>query len=294
MRGEERSVLYNLRMSRLLERMRGVGLRSSVKIPRLVLFSSLLLWSSVAASDAPGPAAPLPPLPQGEGFERIEVAGYLSAVVAWPAQRSASRPLPILVATHGSYDQPEWNCETYHRVVAGRAVVLCPRGRLRWDTPQEPSMRRYFFPSTGNGAALGREVDAAVRALREQAGNRVAEGTVLYAGFSQGAILGAPLLISEPARYPRALLVEGGHGAWNQNSARSYARGGGQRILFACGRESCTKSARAAAAHLERAGVKVKIVAAEGEGHTYDGRVANEIATALPWLLEGDARFTTP
>lgn len=152
-------------------------------------------------------------------------------------------------------------------------------------------MRRYFFPSTGNGTALGHEVDAAVRALRERAGLRVAEGTVLYAGFSQGAILGAPLLISEPARYPRALLVEGGHGAWNPSTARSYARGGGQRILFACGRASCTQSARSAAAHLERAGVKVKIVAAEGEGHTYDGRVASEIATALPWLLEGDERF---
>lgn len=271
--------------------MRRVGSQSGVKVSLLLLFASVLLRSSDAASEAP---VPLPPLPQGEGFERIEVAGYLSAVVAWPVPRSASRPLPILVATHGSYDQPEWNCETYQRIVAGRAVVLCPRGRLRWDTPEEPSMRRYFFPSTGNGAALGREVEAAVRSFRERAGSRVAEGTVLYAGFSQGAILGAPFIISQPARYPRALLVEGGHGAWNQNSARSYARGGGQRILFACGRASCTQSARAAAAHLERAGVKVKIVAAEGEGHTYDGRVANEIAAALPWLLEDDARFTAP
>lgn len=257
-----------------------------------LLLIGLLLSRGAAGGETATP--PLPPLPEGTGLERLPVPGFLPSVVAWP-QATPSRPLPIVVAAHGSYDQPEWNCQTYQRVVAGRAVIVCPRGRLRWDTPQEPSLLRFFFPSGhGNGAWLGREVDAAVGALRTSASQRVDAGPVLYAGFSQGAILGAPLIISQPARFPRALLVEGGHGAWDPSSARAYARGGGQRVLFACGRASCTQSARAAAAHLARAGVQVKVVAAEGEGHTYDGRVAAEIASALPWLLEGDPRFAAP
>ena len=239
---------------------------------------------------------PLPPLPGGPGFARLPVPGFLPAVVSWPpsppGEAAPGRPLPVVVAMHGSFDQPEWNCETYAQIVRGTAAVLCPRGRLRWDSPTEPAQLRFFFPSTGGW--LGREVAAAVQALRTSAPQRVAAGPVLYAGFSQGAILGAPLAIARPALYPRLLLVEGGHGAWSPQSARSFRAGGGQRVLFACGRASCQQSARAAAAHLERAGVPVRVVLAPDQGHTYDGGVKDVVAAALAWLVEGDARFAPP
>lgn len=261
----------------------------------LWLWLGLCLGLALPGAHAETTGVPLPPLPAGPGFARLPVPGFLPAVVAWPASPSpppasdAERPLPVVVAMHGSFDQPEWNCETYAQIVRGTAAVVCPRGRLRWDSPTEPTQLRFFFPSTGGW--LGREAAAAVQALRASAPQRIAPGPVLYAGFSQGAILGAPLAIAHPALYPRLLLVEGGHGAWDARSARSFRTGGGQRVLFACGRASCQQSARVAAAHLERAGVPVRVVLAPDQGHTYDGGVKDVVAAALDWLVEGDTRF---
>jgi predicted esterase len=224
------------------------------------------------------------------------VPGYLSAVLAWP-QAAGARPLPVAVAVHGSYDQPEWNCQTYQQVVHGAAIVVCPRGKLRWDTPEEASLRRFYFPAAGSGATasawLKREVSAALRALQVGFPTRVAAGPVLYIGFSQGAILGAPLVIADPARFPRAILVEGGHGAWNADTAAAFARGGGQRVLFACGRASCMASARAAAAQLDKAGVAARVVYAPDQGHTYADKVQEQVAAAFDWIVAGDTRFAT-
>ena len=267
---------------------------SRLRAAGCLLGTALFLSASIASAAA---AEPLPPLPAGTGFERLAVPGYLSSVVAWPAVPAASK-LPIAVATHGSYDQPEWNCQTYQQVAHGAAVIVCPRGKLRWDTPSEPEQRRYYFPAAGNGASasawLQREVDAAVRALETNFPTRVTPGPVLYIGFSQGAILGASLLIQAPRRFPRAILVEGGHGAWSAESARTFARGGGQRVLFACGRQSCDSSARRAAAELLRAGVAVKVVYAPDQGHTYDAKVQEQVAAQFDWVLAGDERPTAP
>ncbi len=244
-------------------------------------FVPLLFKALELAANAAAPM-PLPPLPQGTGFAHLAVPGYLPAVLSWP--EAAEKPLPILIAAHGSFDEPEWNCETYKQVVAGAAVVLCPRGRLRWDSPKQPELARYFFPSTG----LEKEIDAAVHALQTAYPGRLRAGPFLYAGFSQGAILGVPILIRHPARYPWAILVEGGHGAWNANTARIYAIGGGKRILFACGRDSCLRSARTAAAHLSQAGVQVKVVYAPDQGHTYAAGVQAQLTAAFAWVIEGD------
>jgi hypothetical protein len=245
--------------------------------------------AAVRADPAALPA--LPPLPSGPGFARLAVPGFQSAVVAWPASPDDSGPpLPVLIAAHGSYDQPEWGCEVFQQVAAGRGVVLCPRGRLRWDTPSEPRLLRYYFPS--GGGWLEREIDAGVSALSRAGGGRVAPGPFLYIGFSQGAIFGAPIVIRQPARFPRVILVEGGHDAWTLDGARRFAGGGGQRVLFACGRTSCESSAGRAARSLSAAGVAVRVVTSPGQGHTYDGGVQAEIAAAFAWVVEGDARFT--
>jgi len=247
------------------------------------------LGLSLPLTASSGPAEPrLPPLPSGSGFARLLVPGFQSAVVAWPKTTpdpEAAR-LPIVIAAHGSYDQPEWNCEVFAQVLSGRGVVLCPRGKLRWDTPAEPAMLRFYFPSVGGW--LRREIDAAVTALTTNAPQRVAPAPIVYIGFSQGAILGAPIVIEDPRRFPRVILVEGGHDAWTAEGARRYARGGGERVLFACGRASCRASAERAAAQLKAAGVHTRVVYAADQGHTYDGGVQAAIAASLPWLLSND------
>ncbi len=265
-------------------------LRSSPRAPRCLSLALLLLGLLGPASPAWSVEPALPPLPQGAGFARLPVPGFQSAVVAWPAPgRPSPAPLPIAIAAHGSYDQPEWNCEVFAQVLAGRGIVLCPRGKLRWDSPSEPALLRFYFPSTSGW--LGREISAAVSALLASAPTRATGEPLLYIGFSQGAIFGAPLLISQPARFPRAILVEGGHDAWTPEGAGRYRRGGGQRVLFACGRAGCLKSATVAAERLKQAGVASRVVYAADQGHTYDGGVQAAIAAAFAWVVQDDPRF---
>lgn len=234
-----------------------------------LLSVTLVLASGVAGAQAP-PAEPID----------LPVPGHTAAVVVPPPD---TQPRPVLVATHGSFDRPEWHCDTWPAIFGRRFFVLCPRGALRWDTPQEPSLRRYYYRG---GPRLEQEIDAALRALSTRFGDRVAPGPHVYLGFSQGAIYGAPILSRHAARFPRAVLVEGGSGHWTPATARSYARGGGQRVLFACGQSGCQRRAAAAAAVLEQAGVRARVVAAPGTGHTYDGPVAEQIRAAASWLLE--------
>ena len=96
------------------------------------------------------------------------------------------------------------------------------------------------------------------------------------------------MVIENPQRFPRILLVEGRPRYLDRQGARRYARGGGLRVLFACGRASCRASAERAAVQLKGGRVPSRVVYAAEQGHTYDGGVQTAIAAALPWLLSDD------
>src|SRR5215472_933690 len=83
----------------------------------------------------------------------LDVPGYGAAVVAVPAPTSPGRSRPLLVATHGAWDRPEWHCELWQRISRGRAFVLCPRGRatLGYLAPDD---QLFYYP---DHLALGRE-----------------------------------------------------------------------------------------------------------------------------------------
>ena len=51
-----------------------------------------------------------------------------------------------------------------------------------------------------------------------------------------------------PARFPRLVLVEGGHDAWTRDAAKRFRAAGGDRVLFACGQPSCVGESKEAAA----------------------------------------------
>ena len=86
-----------------------------------------------------------------------------------------------------------------------------------------------------SGDALARGIDADIAALVAKYPGYVDEGPMLYTGFSLGAILGVAVVTREPARFPRAVLIEGGEDRWTPVLAAKYARGGGKKVLFACG-----------------------------------------------------------
>jgi predicted esterase len=196
----------------------------------------------------------------------------------------------VVLATHGNYDRPEWQCEVWRGIVGDRAFVLCPRGLSRPDSPSDDDTR-FTYKSNQE---LEKEIEAGLAALRARFGPWIDPGPMIYTGFSLGAIMGVAIASRRngPERYPRMILVEGGFDRWTAANVKAFvAPGGARRILFACGQAGCAQAAKRAAAQLEKAGVATRVVHGKGVGHSYDGPVAEEVKGALGWLLEGDPRF---
>ncbi len=258
-----------------------------------------------ALSPLVAPAASLLPVP-----------GFSNAVLVSPV--GATRPMPLVVAVLGIGDTPESQCAVWRELVGQRAFVVCPRftphyvpvqpegtvdpgagllGLLGLQGPEAPSadpnagavVQSGFRPT--EVPEVEREIDAAVTALRKMFPKHVAAGPALYIGFSRGAFLGASLVARTPAKYPRAILIEGGQTAWSDASAAAYARGGGKRVLFACGQPSCVAESDPASQLLGRAHVTARVVHGEGEGHGYKGPVKDQIKQTLAWVVEGDTTW---
>jgi predicted esterase len=139
--------------------------------------------------------------------------------------------------------------------------------------------------------AVTKELDAALVALRERYPDHVDPGPALFIGFSLGAIYGVSLVQKAPERFPRAVMIEGGLGAWSIAAAKRYVTGGGQRLLLACGQPDCMARVKTLGPALERAGLPTRSGGNARAGHTYDGPVAEVVATNWDWLVEGDPRF---
>jgi predicted esterase len=216
--------------------------------------------------------------PEGE-TTTLEIPGFLPAVL-WIPGGDPQDAKPVVVATHGAWDNPESYCPFWRRLVQNRAFVVCTRGRRINDTA-------FYYP---DHFFVDREDAAALRSLRDRFGDRVAPGSVLYAGYSQGAIHGVPLLQMRPELHPRAVFIEGG-AAWNATTAARYRAAGGERILFVCGTGGCHAGATRAADVLSRAGVQTKVLWVPSAGHDYPPAMGARVAEELDWLLAGDARW---
>ena len=233
-----------------------------------------------------------PARPQGldapSPYMELEVPGHVPAVVSLPLGATSKRP--VIVATHGAGDRGEYHCELWRRIVENRAFVLCPQGRRMNDgVSHEESY--YFYP---DHFKLEREVLDALAALEQRFPKYVDASAAMYTGFSQGAIQGALVLVLHPDVFPRALLVEGGHGSykeWSPYAARKYKDGGGKRVMFACGSHYCVDSARRSARYLDKVGVATNIAHAQGAGHSYGETMETELKKTWEWVVEDDPRW---
>jgi predicted esterase len=248
----------------------------------------------LAAASSPSPTAiaeamaPAPAPLAGDPFVELPVEGYRAAVVSIP--RGAVSPRPLLVVTHGAGGRPEPHCAFWRALLGDRGFVLCPRGTLLGSFA-EPSEQGYFYR---DHHALEREVTAAIAALRARFGGYLDERAPLYAGFSQGATMGALAFAKRPALFSRLVLIEGGVGEadeWTVSGARAFHEGGGERVLFACGRPSCLLAAQRSLTYFDKAGLAGRVVHGAGAGHTYGGAVEGALKGALPWIIEGDPRW---
>ena len=194
----------------------------------------------------------------------------------------------MLVATHGNYDGPDWQCREWKRIAGDDVFILCPRGKARADSPS-PDDTRFTYVSN---AVLERELDAALDALKARFGDRVDTTTIVYTGFSLGAILGVKIAARRPELYPRLVLVEGGFEEWTAARARAFVAGGGKRVLFLCGQRPCQVTAQHLERELGKLGVAVRVATSPGLGHTYGGPMTELARAELPWLVVDDPRWT--
>ena len=214
----------------------------------------------------------------------LEVPGFRPAIVSVPV--STKRPRPIVLALHGNYDRPEWQCGVWNQVVRERAFVLCPRGIPRRGAPAAADRWEY-----ASARAMKSEIEAAVAALRARFAEFVVEGPLLFIGFSLGAGYGAPLVQAQPELYPRAIFIEGGVSAWSVAAAKRFAKAGGKRLILACGQAGCLSQVKALGPALTRAGLDTRVGGSATAGHTYDGPVAQVVSDNWDWLIADDRRF---
>ena len=229
------------------------------------------------------PFAQPPRAERGAEQRALAVPGFLDAVVSLPPESRGRRP--VLMVAHGAGDRPEWQCEWWASVVGERAVILCLRGKAMYPRQSDTG---YYYPTH---YALEREALAALDALHAAHGERVAPGSVLYAGFSQGAIMGALFTAQHPEIFRNLILIEGGYDEWDVSSARKLAAGGASRVLFACGQSYCASHARRSMQWLRHGGVQPRLELAPGAGHTYAGAVGERVIAAFEWVVEHDPRW---
>jgi predicted esterase len=232
-----------------------------------------------AADAAPG----LPPLVAAGPLIPLEVAGHRDAVVSVPLGATSKRP--VVVALHGNFDRPEWQCDVWRDITGGFPFILCPRGFPRTDAPKRYNRWTYRAFKT-----VKEELVAGLEALRKRFGEYVDQGPVVFTGFSLGAILGRYIIKEQAETFPRVVFTEGGYEGWDW-LARAFKRGGGRRVLFACGQPGCVAACKAAARRAERAKLEARVADGGKVGHTYDGNVAAAIQAHWDWLVEGDKRW---
>jgi hypothetical protein len=229
-----------------------------------------------AAPAEPPPAEPPPPQP-------LAVPGFPDAVVQPPDDAASVRPVAIVL--HGLGGRPEPNCAAWANITQGAAFVVCPRGA---PDPAHSTYRdaRYTLPG---GDTLRRQLDATLRALTDRFPGRADASRPLLCGFSLGASEAAFLAQSDPARFPRIALLEGGVDAWQDWNVAQFAHGG-ERVLFGCGSGWCTPSAEGSSSRIAQGGLDSRVVF-EGVGHTNAPLLQAAVRDALGWLLTGDARW---
>lgn len=243
----------------------------------LPAFASASASASAFASASASSLAPV----RGDWIERLSLPDDGLAYVT-PAT-GATGKRPVVLAVHGAVDDPGLMCGAWRLVTDVYPFVVCPAGTpLGKDAPG----RKYVW---GSSAQIEKRALEALAALAAKYPEHVdPSAPVVYAAFSQGATMAAPLLVRHGARLRRAVLTEGGHHAFEPAGlAASYAKAGGDRVLFTCSQPGCAPSFELSRAALERAGVSSRVVFSGAHGHSMPPPVRESVHAALPWVVEG-------
>jgi len=232
----------------------------------------------VAGGEAAAASASSNRAPARTETRELAVPGFGNALVVVPAGNEAR---PLLLAAHGAGDSPRWQCRHWDAAMRGRFIILCPRG-VALSSGDDPG---YFFR---NHIELEREVTAALAALKKELGGRISPSDGVYSGYSQGATMGALMVVAHGTDFPHLVLVEGGSGDWTAGRAKQFRETGGKSVAIVCGTPNCAKRGERSVAILEKAGLRARVEHVEQGGHVYDGRVGERATELLDgWVFGG-------
>ena len=185
----------------------------------------------------------------------------------------AVAPSRLIVGVHGAGDRPDWSCGGWRLASQVTAFVVCPQGAnlthetFAWASEQQLSER----------------LEAALSVAQARYAPYVDSAPFIYAGFSQGATLAEPFLRRNAARFPIAILAEGGYAtARSPAFANAYYAAGGRRVVLVCGGAACFQSANGAKKVLDKAGLQVLVVGDAKAGHNLNGRMQQALQSAWP------------
>lgn len=170
----------------------------------------------------------------------------------------ATAPARLVIGVHGAGDRPDWACGGWRLGSAVTAFIACPQG-----VPMSTTTFGWSTPAQLQERAL-----ASLEVVRARYPEYLSKEPLVFAGFSQGATFAEPFLRKHAARFPIAILAEGGYRtAQSPSFAKAYRAAGGRRVVLVCGSPSCFTSARGAKRVIEGAGLQVLIVGDPKAGH---------------------------
>ncbi len=232
--------------------------RESVSRARItwLLVAAVLLLSQSWASQS-----------LAQATSSLDVAGFPPAVLVAPSATSAR---PVVVLLHGRGDSPDWICEAFAPLVAGRAWLVCPRG--------EPYGDGFTY---GDRATVAREVRAVLAALGGAHRGRVDASSPLLAGFSLGAMHAAFLSRASPRIFRRAFIIDTHH-TWTPAEFARFRGAGGVGAMFVCTRSYVADCARVDAA---------STLVVPSREHGYDASFVQLLRPSFDALIASDARW---
>lgn len=116
--------------------------------------------------------------------------------------------------------------------------------------------------------------------------SRLEDAPWAYAGYSQGATMGALFLTNVGQLFDRLILIEGGTEGWTSSRSARFKSQGGRQVLWVCGTKSCFNGAQAARATAQQSNLSTELVYVQGAGHIYWGPVQEQVVLKLPTILD--------
>lgn len=197
-----------------------------------------------------------------------------------PLVEPSTEPRPVTVLLHALCADDYWTCDWLQYFAMAPQWQLCPRapvacggGGYQWTAP---------------AAVTRRLLEQSVATAEAAHGDQVRQGSVVLAGFSQGAFAVATV-VHDLAGHPgsplhvRGVLVQG---APVHFAAADLVHLGARVALVAGELDAAAPAMRAEAASLARAGVEARYVSlGKDEGHFISVTTGAVVASLVDWAL---------